>query len=127
MGAPVELILYAEPGGELGARCAEFWAAMSSADALYVDNAEFRAMVEMGWDAVPYMIEKLRSDEDAHFLIHALASITGERPAARTGGNEAGGRPEVAGNQTVAEAWVAWWEARAARQDHNSHSDEGGS
>jgi hypothetical protein len=33
MGAPVELILYAEPGGELGARCAEFWAAMSAADA----------------------------------------------------------------------------------------------
>ena len=33
MGAPVELILYAEPAGELGARCAEFWAAMSAADA----------------------------------------------------------------------------------------------
>jgi hypothetical protein len=33
MGAPVELVLYAEPGGELGARCAEFWAAMSAADA----------------------------------------------------------------------------------------------
>lgn len=33
MGAPVELILYAEPGGQLGARCAEFWAAMSAADA----------------------------------------------------------------------------------------------
>lgn len=27
-----ELILYAEPGGELGARCADFWAAMSAAD-----------------------------------------------------------------------------------------------
>lgn len=28
-----ELILYAEPGGELGARCAEYWAAVSAADA----------------------------------------------------------------------------------------------
>ncbi len=28
-----ELIVYAEPGGLLGARCAEFWAAVSAADA----------------------------------------------------------------------------------------------
>lgn len=28
-----ELILYAEPGGELGARCAEYWAAVSAAEA----------------------------------------------------------------------------------------------
>jgi len=29
----VELILYAEPTGSLGARCAEYWAAVSAADA----------------------------------------------------------------------------------------------
>lgn len=32
MDADCELILYAEPGGALGARCEEFWAAMSTSD-----------------------------------------------------------------------------------------------
>lgn len=33
MGDHYELILYAEPGGDLGARCAEYWAAVSAAEA----------------------------------------------------------------------------------------------
>ena len=85
---------------------------LSSDDAAYTSLPSFRALVELGWPAVPHMIEKLRTDEEAHFLIHALAEITGEHPLYEETG--AGGRPpeRPLGNQAEAAAWIAWWEAR---------------
>jgi len=86
--------------------------ALSSSDDAYIQNPPYRAMVAMGWDAVPHIIEKLRTDEDAHFLIHALKEITGKQfmeddiKAARA----QYGRP--LGNQAYAAMWIEWWNER---------------
>jgi hypothetical protein len=84
---------------------------LSSSDDTYVSLPAFRAMVALGEAAIPYMIEKLRTDEDAHFLIHALAEITGERPRPPAPG---AGVDRPLGNQATAAAWVAWWDERDA-------------
>ena len=84
-------------------------ASLSSDDDAYVALPAFRAMAELGTAAIPSMIEKLRTDEDAHFLIHALAEITGERPRPPVPGTGADG---PLGNRATAAAWVAWWDER---------------
>ena len=79
------------------------------------DNActripEFQEIVQLGRPALPYMIEKLRTDEAAHWLIYALEAITQKQftkaeitaEAARTG--------TPLGNQGYARLWIAWWD-----------------
>jgi hypothetical protein len=83
---------------------------LESSDEAYINNAHFEAMVDMGEEAVPGMIEKLRSDEAAHFLVRALERITNKRftqeeiEAARS----RYGAP--LGNQGYAAMWVDWWD-----------------
>ena len=72
-----------------------------SDDAAYIDNAPFAAMVALGPRAAPLMVQKLRTDPEAHFLVHALWRVTRKQfpPAAD-------GRPR--GNQGLAQLWVQW-------------------
>lgn len=76
----------------------------------YLDSAPFQAIVEMGEAAVPYIIEKLQSDESAHFLIHALERITQKRftPAEIAAAGSRYGTP--LGNQGFAALWCEWWD-----------------
>ena len=82
---------------------------LASDDRPYIDNAPYRAIVEMGWPAVPHIIEKLRTDEQAHFFIHALAEITGHR---FTAGETSAEAQQPTGNQAEAARWLAWWDER---------------
>jgi hypothetical protein len=87
-------------------------ASLRSDDAAYADTPELAAIVALGPGAVPRVLEKLESDPGAHFLVHALARITGHRfsdeelEAARA---RAGG---VLGNQAMAQLWRGWWRSR---------------
>ncbi len=85
---------------------------LSSSDDDYIDNEHFRAIVNMGEEAVPHIIEKLQTDADAHFLIHALRRITGRQftTAEIEAAQSRYGAPM--GNQGYAAIWVDWWKRR---------------
>lgn len=75
-----ELILYAEPGGELGARCAEYWAAVSAADAStsaqeYPPHVTLTGFFHRTSDHVPAAIAALHAAADAA----VPAGLDGER------------------------------------------------
>jgi hypothetical protein len=91
--------------------CARPEIAEQSSDGAYVDNAPFRAIVALGADVVPLIIDKLKADPDAHFLIHALEQITGKRLSAAQldEGRRRYGSP--LGNQGYAKLWIEWWDA----------------
>ena len=95
---------------------------LSSSDDAYVAVPAFRAMVALGQAAIPFMIEKIRTDEDAHFLIHALAEITGEHPPPARADRAAGG---PLGNRAQAAAWVAWWDERHAGDTEPAPPEDG--
>jgi hypothetical protein len=96
---------------------------LSSSDDAYVAVPAFRAMVALDQAAIPFMIEKLRTDEDAHFLIHALAEITGERPPPPARADRAAEGP--LGNRAQAAAWVAWWDERHAGDTEPAPPEDG--
>ena len=48
---------------------------LSSFEKDYISNPEFDAIVELGEAAIPYILEKIECDEDAHFLRHAVDRI----------------------------------------------------
>lgn len=87
----------------------------SSSDRDYIENRHFDAMVDLGPDAVPYIMEILRADENAHFLIHALSRITGkefshaEIDAFRTPAEHS------VGNQTFVRLWLSWWDSQQTK------------
>lgn len=95
---------------------------LSSSDDAYIALPAFRGMVALGRPAIPLMIEKLRSDAEAHFLIHALAEITGEQPGPPAPRN---GADHPLGNQSSAAAWVAWWDERNAADTEPAPSEDG--
>lgn len=84
----------------------------SSSDDDFVQNRYFDAIVALGSDALPFIMAKLKSDEYAHFLIHALTRITGkhfsleELDAYRTLADG------PSGNQAMVEVWLSWWVAQ---------------
>jgi ATP-dependent helicase/DNAse subunit B len=41
----------------------------------YINNEQFQSIVDLGPEAIPFIIEKMKTDEDAHFLVHALERI----------------------------------------------------
>ena len=41
----------------------------------YINNEPFQAIVDLGPEAIPFIIQKMKTDEDAHFLVHALERI----------------------------------------------------
>jgi len=86
---------------------------LSSADEDYLKDPNFDAIVELGYAAVPYIIDKLETDEIAHFLIHALERITHKQfsPTEIEAAEASYGSP--LGNQGYAALWRDWWQ----RQD----------
>jgi len=90
----------------------------SSSDHHYIQNPHFDAIVNLGSDALPFIMEKLRSNEYAHFLIHALARITGKRFSLE---ELRACRPLAdgpLGNQAFVQLWLSWWDSQQlAKQD----------
>lgn len=84
--------------------------ALMSSDDAYVNNSHFQAIVDMGKEILPYIVEKLETDEEAHFLIHALERITNKRftPEEIEAGKARYGEP--LGNQGYAAMWLDWWD-----------------
>lgn len=48
---------------------------LSSSSDDYINNEQFQSIVDLGGEAIPFIIEKMKTDEDAHFLVHALERI----------------------------------------------------
>ena len=88
-----------------------------SSDEAYIDNEPYQALVSLGEAAIPFMVEQLLCDEAGHFLIQALAEITGyefseeEIEAAEL----LFGRP--LGNQAMAAMWIGWWRKQQTASD----------
>jgi hypothetical protein len=109
-----------KPVGERFERLYEEWSrsvrenliAYSSSDRDYTQNPSFDAIVDLGYDALPFIMERLRSDEGAHFLIHALARITGRRFPPEAADAYRSRSEEPSGNQAIAQLWLSWWDSR---------------
>jgi len=41
----------------------------------YINNEQFQSIVDLGPEAIPFIIEKMKTDEDAQFLVHAIERI----------------------------------------------------
>lgn len=91
--------------------------AISSSDADHVRNPEFDAIIALGEPAIPYIVEKMRTDDYGHFLIHALDRITGKRftPEEIADAERRHGSP--LGNQGYAELWQEWWRRYGGSND----------
>jgi hypothetical protein len=111
--------LYGEWSGHVQRQASSY----SSLDRDYVQNPHFDAIVEMGPDAVPFIMEKLRSDDHAHFLIHALAKITGKRFSPEELAAHRAGAAGPLGNQAMARLWLAWWDSRQPGGSESTLSD----
>lgn len=84
----------------------------SSSDRDYVQNSHFEAIIDLGSEAVPFIMAKLKSEEHAHFLVHALAIITGKRFSAEEIATYRKTTDSPLGNQAMAEVWLSWWDAQ---------------
>jgi hypothetical protein len=63
-----------------------------------LENGNYQAIIDMGWDAVPHIIDRLR--KKSAYLFGALERITGEYPV----------RPEHAGDVSkMASDWIEWY------------------
>ena len=70
-----------------------------------IGHPAYRALLELGPDILPLVIEELRTPSRRWFYL--LRALTGESPVP----------PEAAGDvPAMAEAWVAWYELRAVAQ-----------
>jgi hypothetical protein len=86
---------------------------LSSSSDDYINNIQFQSIVDLGSPAVPFIIHKLKTDDNAHFLVHALEKITKHR---FTDDEIAAARKRYGiafGNQQLAEMWMNWWESRS--------------
>jgi hypothetical protein len=64
------------------------------------DNKNYQAIIALGWDVVPYIIEQLRN-KPCHLFV-ALHSIVGASPV----------KPEHAGYlNEMAQDWIKWWDS----------------
>ncbi|HSS22522.1 MAG TPA: hypothetical protein VLL54_20795 [Pyrinomonadaceae bacterium] len=89
---------------------------LSSVSKDYISNPHFEAIVKLGPEAVPYIIEKLETDESAHFLIHALEEIVHKKftPEEIEQGQARYGVP--LGNQGYAAMWRDWWRRQGSEK-----------
>jgi hypothetical protein len=83
----------------------------SSSDRDYIQNPHFEAIVDLGSEALPFIMEKLRSDEHAHFLIHALTRITGMHFSPEEVAASQARAAGPIGNQAMVQLWLSWWES----------------
>ncbi|MDJ0755372.1 MAG: hypothetical protein QNJ45_17745 [Ardenticatenaceae bacterium] len=81
----------------------------SSADAPLIENEPFRGIVALGHEAVPFIMKRLLCDEEGHFLIHALAEITGRQFSDEEYEAAELLFGEPLGNQAIAAMWLGWW------------------
>jgi hypothetical protein len=90
---------------------------LSSSDADSIRNPEFDAMVALGEPSIPHILRKLRTDDGAHFLVHALERITGHQFAEEDvrAAQRRHGAP--LGNQGYAEMWQEWWRGRGGADE----------
>jgi hypothetical protein len=66
-----------------------------------LENSNYQAIIDMGWDAVPHIIDQLRKKPAC--LFEALARITGECPV----------KPEHTGHVSkMSSDWVKWYEKK---------------
>ncbi len=88
----------------------------SSADAPQVENEPFREIVALGPEAISFIMQRLLCDEEGHFLINALAEITGHQfPDEEIKAAELlFGKP--LGNQAMAAMWLGWWWKQQRKQ-----------
>lgn len=86
---------------------------LSSSDADYIRNPQFEAIVQLGEGAIPLILEKLRTNDSAHFLVHALGRIAGDpfTPGEIADAQRRYGAP--LGNQGYARLWQEWWGRRS--------------
>lgn len=84
----------------------------SSSDRDFIQNPPFEAIVDLGPDALPFIMEKLRSDAQAHFLIHALSRITGKRFSPEEIAASSSSADGPIGNQALARLWLSWWDSQ---------------
>ncbi len=90
--------------GELANRWQRETVYLSSASRMAAHPA-YKAIIAMGWEAVPLLIARLRRKPDHWFI--ALEEITKAQPIP----------PESEGKvKRMAEAWVKWWEE--LRREH---------
>lgn len=69
-----------------------------------VDHDAYRTIIDMGWEAVPFIIGELERQTDHWF--HALFAITGIDPIL----------PEHAGVlPRMAEDWIEWWKKHSEK------------
>jgi hypothetical protein len=80
----------------------------ASADAPFIENAPFRAIVELGRAAIPAMVAHLFRDDCSHFLHHALRELTGHQfpPEDHAAARQLFGH---LGNQAECAMWLGWW------------------
>ena len=83
----------------------------SSSDRDYIQSPHFDAIVDLGSEALPFIMEKLRWDEHAHFLIHALARITGKHFSPEEVAASRSPADGPIGNQAIVQLWLSWWDA----------------
>lgn len=90
--------------------------AFSSTDKDLVNNEPYRQIVALGQEAIPYIMERLLCEEEGHFLIHALAEITGHRFSGEEirAAELLFGSP--LGNQAMAVMWLGWWWKQQRKQ-----------
>ena len=93
---------------------------LASFDEAYVANPSFQAMVDIGPDALPYLIEKLRTDEEAHFLIHVLSEITKKRFTPEEIAMAQVRYDTPLGNQHYAAMWLDWWAEHGTKNDERN-------
>jgi hypothetical protein len=80
-------------------------------------NIRYERIIQLGYNVVPYIIDKLRKKPEHLFI--ALVRITGENPV----------KEEHRGKvKEMAEDWVRWWDGRtngAGLSLPNMHQGEG--
>lgn len=64
----------------------------------------------MGPEVVPYIVAKLKSDPQAHFLFHALQQITGKSFSSQEIETAQQKYGSPLGNQGYTRMWIDWWE-----------------
>ena len=82
---------------------------LSSLSEDYINNKPFQLIVDLGKSAIPFIIQKLKDDEDAHFLIYALEKITKHKFSAEEIESAKKRYGMAFGNQQLAEMWQEWW------------------
>lgn len=89
---------------------------LSSSDDVYINNPHFKSIVNMGEEVVPFLMEKLQTDGEAHFLIHALAQITNHQFTSEEIKSVQANYGTPIGNQAYSKLWLSWWDQQQSGQ-----------